>query len=213
MELSFIPLLHDITPKELDEMQTLHGMHRHSYQKGEMILHSGYIAQEMGIVLSGSVHIENVNVWGTRSILHAVPAGQMFAETYVMCREPLMVDVVCAEDAQVLMMDITALLREENRQKTWHPKLYHNLLMGAFQKNLALSNRIFCTTPKSVRGRVLSFLSYQSVRAGGAEFTIPFDRQEMADYLNLDRSALSKELGKMRRDGLIDFWKNHFVLK
>lgn len=213
MELSFIPLLHGITPKELDEMQTLHGMHRHSYQKGEMILHSGYIAQEMGIVLSGSVHIENVNVWGTRSILQAVPAGQMFAETYVMCREPLMVDVVCAEDAQILMIDITTLLREENRQKTWHPKLYHNLLMGAFQKNLALSNRIFCTTPKSVRGRVLSFLSYQSVRAGGAEFTIPFDRQEMADYLNLDRSALSKELGKMRRDGLIDFRKNHFVLK
>ena len=213
MELSFIPLLHNITPKELDEMQTLHGMHRHSYQKGEMILHAGNIAQEMGIVLSGNVHIENVNVWGTRSILQAVPAGQMFAETYVMCREPLMVDVVCAEDAQVLMMDITVLLREENRQKTWHPKLYHNLLMGAFQKNLALSNRIFCTTPKSVRGRVLSFLSYQSVRAGGAEFTIPFDRQEMADYLNLDRSALSKELGKMRRDGLIDFRKNHFVLK
>lgn len=213
MELSFIPLLHNITPKELDEMQTLHGMHRHSYQKGEMILHAGYIAQEMGIVLSGSVHIENVNVWGTRSILQAVPAGQMFAETYVMCREPLMVDVVCAEDAQILMIDITTLLREENRQKTWHPKLYHNLLMGAFQKNLVLSNRIFCTTPKSVRGRVLSFLSYQSVRAGGAEFTIPFDRQEMADYLNLDRSALSKELGKMRRDGLIDFRKNHFVLK
>ena len=124
MELSFIPLLHNITPKELDEMQTLHGMHRHSYQKGEMILHAGNIAQEMGIVLSGNVHIENVNVWGTRSILQAVPAGQMFAETYVMCREPLMVDVVCAEDAQVLMMDITALLREKSSPK--QPYLLHN---------------------------------------------------------------------------------------
>lgn len=213
MEFNFVPLLHSITRKELEEMQALRGMHRRSYQKGEIIFHAGSIAREMGLVLSGSVHIENVDLWGNRSILQAVPAGQMFAETYVLCREPLMVDVVCAEDVQALLVDMAALLREENRQKTWYLKLYHNLLMGSFRKNLALSNRIFCTAPKSVRGRVLSYLSYHSLRAGSADFTIPFDRQQMADYLNLERSALSKELGKMRKEGILDFRKNHFVLK
>lgn len=213
MDISRIPLLHNITCEELEEMQALQGMHRRGYKKGEIIFHAGSIAREMGIVISGSIHIENVDLWGNRSILQAIPAGQMFGETYVMCREPLMVDVVCAEDARVLMMDITTLLREEYRQKSWHPKLYHNLLMGSFQKNLALSSRIFCTTPKSVRERVLLYLTYQSRRAGSVSFIIPFDRQQMADYLNLDRSALSKELGKMRKEGLIDFRKNHFVLK
>ncbi len=213
MELSFVPLLGSLHRQELEEIQALQGMRRRSYKKGEIIFHAGGIAREMGIVLGGSVHIENVDLWGNRSILQAIPAGQMFAETYVMCREPLMVDVVCAEDAQVLLVNIAALLGEENRKKSWYPKLYHNLLMGSFQKNLALSSRIFCTTPKSVRGRVLSYLTYQSLRAGSTNFTIPFDRQQMADYLNLERSALSKELGKMRREGFLDFRKNHFVLK
>ena len=124
-----------------------------------------------------------------------------------------MVDVVCAQGAEVLLLDITALLRAENRREAWHSKLSHNLLMGSLQKNLALSNRIFCTTPKTVRGRVLCYLSYQAVRAGSTAFTIPFNRQQMADYLNLDRSALSKELGNMQREGLLTFHKNHFVLK
>ncbi len=207
------PLFCGVSQEEWEEMQALQCMRKCSFSKGETIFYMGDLIHEMGVVLSGSIHIENVDLWGNKSILQNVPAGQLFAETYVLCREPLMVDVVCAGDTEVLLIDIGALFREEHQGRTWYMKFHHNLLMSSLQKNLALSNRIFCTTPKKIRGRLLSFFSFQSLRAGSTEFTIPFDRQQMADYLNLERRALSKELGKMRNEGLIDFHKNCFSLK
>ena len=91
-------------------------------------------------------------------------------------------------------------------------KILKNLLTAATSKNLSLSSRIFCTTAKTVRGRLAVYFSEQMTQNGSREFEIPFNRQQMADFLNLDRSALSKELGKMREEGLILFHKNHFVL-
>ena len=99
------------------------------------------------------------------------------------------------------------------QQEGWYGKLTRNLLRITARKNLTLSDRIFCTASKSVRGRLLTYLSAQAARQGCSEFDIPFDRQQLADYLNLDRSALSKELGRMRSEGMLDFRKNHFVLK
>ena len=92
-------------------------------------------------------------------------------------------------------------------------KLLRRLLAVSMRKNLSLSQRIFCTTPKTVRGRLLTYFSAQAARCGRMEFEVPFNRQQMADYLNLDRSALSKELCKMRDEGLLEFDKNRFVLK
>ena len=94
----------------------------------------------------------------------------------------------------------------------WCIKLVSNLLMISVQKNLHLSNRSFHTSPKTIRGRVMAYLNSVSLRKGNREFDIPFDRQQLADYLNLDRSALSKELGKMRKEGIIQTHKNHFAL-
>ena len=90
--------------------------------------------------------------------------------------------------------------------------LLRNLLVVSMRKSLSLSQRIFCTTPKTVRGRLLTYFSAQAAKVGGLEFDVPFNRQQMADYLNLDRSALSKELCKMRDEGLLEFEKNHFRL-
>ena len=87
------------------------------------------------------------------------------------------------------------------------------LLAVSMRKNFSLSQRIFCTTPKTVRGRLLTYFSAQAARCGRMAFEVPFNRQQMADYLNLDRSALSKELCKMRDEGLLEFDKNRFVLK
>lgn len=213
MNLISTPLFHNISQKELAEIQNLQCMRQHFYSKNETVFHMGDLIHEMGIILSGSAHIETVDLWGDKSILQNISPGQLFAETYALCHEPLMVDVVCTSSAKVLLIDINTLLRKENQQQTWYAKLHHNLLMSSLQKNLALSNRIFCTTPKTVRGRLFSYFSFQSVRTGSIDFTIPFNRQQMADYLNLDRSALSKELGKMKSEGLIEFRKNHFVLK
>ena len=138
--------------------------------------------------------------------------GQAFAETYAFCGEPLMVDVLAAADCEVLFLN-TAALSRPHAEHSWQDRLLRNLLRVSMKKNLALSRRILCTAPKTVRGRLLTYLSGQAVQAGGMEFDLPFNRQQLADYLNLDRSALSKELCRMRDEGLLTFRKNHFVLR
>ena len=124
----------------------------------------------------------------------------------------MMVYVVCAECCEILFINLKNALKPENSNQPWYPKFMNSLLMLSAQKNLALSRRIFCTSSKAVRTRVLAYLSEESVKADSTDFEIPFDRQQMADYLNLDRSALSKELSKMKSDGILDYRKNHFVL-
>ena len=187
-------------------------MRQASYSRNETIFHTGDTPREIGIVETGSVNIENTDLWGNRCILSNVAPGQLFAETYVLCQEPMLVSAVAAEDCQITFLNLSLLLDLRYSHTSWHQKLQSSLLYIFARKNLTLSSRIFCTTPKTIRERLLTYLSGISLKAGSSTFQIPFDRQQLADYLNLDRSALSKELGKMKRDGLIDFYKNTFQL-
>ena len=123
-----------------------------------------------------------------------------------------MVDVVAAEGTQVLFLNVERVLRVCSHTCAHHSKLIRNLLLLSAQKNLNLSRKIFYTSSKTIRGRLLSYLSYQARRNGTPSFTIPFNRQQLADYLNVERSALSNELSKMQRDGLLVVEKNHFTL-
>lgn len=124
----------------------------------------------------------------------------------------MMVDVVAASDCRILFMDVTFLRDNSLSGYSWHQKMLSNMLSISVHKNLTLSHRIFCTSPKTIRERLLTYLSSQSQKCGSESFEIPFNRQQMADFLNLDRSALSKELGKMRDDGFLTFHKNSFTL-
>ncbi|MCR5607032.1 MAG: helix-turn-helix domain-containing protein, partial [Treponema sp.] len=122
--------------------------------------------------------------------------------------EPLMVDVVAVEESTVLFINMKKLISSKYKSH-----IVMNLLKVSAKKNLNLSRRIFHTSSKNIRGRILSYLSYQSLINNSKEFEIPFNRQQLADYLNVDRSALSAELSKMQKDGFLDFHKNHFLLK
>ncbi len=213
MEKIMSPLLRGLDDKELQDMMDIHFSRKQTYEKNAVIFSAGSVVHETGIVLSGSVNIENNDLWGNKSILSNVPAGQVFAETYAFSHEPMMVDAVAAEDCTILFLDFNMLMDNPLENRTWQNKLLRNMLNVSVQKNLALSSRIFCTSSKTIRGRLLTYLSSQSMKAGSATFDIPFNRQQLADYLNTDRSALSNELGKMRDDGLIEFYKNTFRLK
>ena len=191
------PLFQDLSEAELDTLAAAGHLRTRQFAKHEVIFHAGSCVREIGIVLRGSVHIENLDLWGTKSILSSVGAGQAFAETYAFCGEALMVDAVAAEHCEILFLHTAAF-----PDARIEPAL-----------NFSLSQRIFCTTPKTVRGRLLTYFSAQAARCGRMAFEVPFNRQQMADYLNLDRSALSKELCKMRDEGLLEFDKNRFVLK
>lgn len=184
------------------------------YRKGSIILHAGSLTDLMGIVLEGGVTIESNDVWGDRTILSHVGAGGFFAETYaILSDEPMLVNVVADSDCRIVFLKAGNVRHGFHERTGWESKFIFNLLTISAHKNLALSGRSFHTAPKTIRGRVSSYLSSVSLRTGKTEFDIPFDRQQMADYLNLERTALSKELRKMKDDGLIDFRKNHFILK
>ena len=203
------PLFRGLTPAEWDALAQSGQLRTKTFSRHEIIFHAGSRIHEVGVVLRGSVHIENLDLWGTKTILSSVPAGQVFAETSAFCGDAMLVDAVAAEDCEVLFVNAAAF---SGGSSAGQDKLLHNLLAVSMRKNLSLSQRIFCTTPKTVRGRLLTYFSAQTAACGRLEFDIPFNRQLLADYLNLDRSALSKELCRMRDEGLLQFEKNHFIL-
>lgn len=211
MKIIKTPILEGITDGEWEQM--IHCARTDKYEKNSVIFRSDMTVREIGAVLTGSVNIENIDPWGNKSILGNICAGDVFAETYALCREPMTVYAVAAEDSEILFLNIAELLSEENSKYAWYLKLLKNILNVSVRKNLALSSRIFFTGSKTVRGRVSAYFSALYAKTGHATFQIPFNRQQMADYLGVERSALSKELGKMRDDGLIDFYKDTFKLK
>ena len=206
------PLFRGIGEAALSEMFTCGGARCKTYAKGEVLLRAGCVTREVGIVQAGGVNIENIDLWGSRSILSSIGPGETFAETYAFCRAPLMVDAVSAQESEVLFLDLDAVHDCPICSDQWAGTIQSNLLKVFARKNLTLSQRIFCTSAKTIRGRLLTYLSAQAVQHGSSSFEIPFNRQQLADYLNLDRSALSKELGKMRQEGLLEFQKNRFTL-
>ena len=206
------PLFQGLSAEEWAALEQSGCLRTKSYPRHAVIFHAGEQVHALGVVLRGTVHIENLDLWGSKSILSSISAGQAFAETYAFCGEALMVDAVAAEHCEILFLH-TAAFTDARIEPALKDKLLRRLLAVSMRKNLSLSPRIFCTTPKTVRGRLLTYFSAQAARCGRMEFEVPFNRQQMADYLNLDRSALSKELCKMRDEGLLEFDKNRFVLK
>lgn len=184
-----------------------------SYQKDSVILHAGDTTDRMCMVLEGSVTIESNDIWGNRTILSHVGKGQYFAETYALLQnEPMLVDVTANENCRILFLKIGSLNFLREKPAVWKSKLTINLLAISTNKNLHLSGRSFHTSPKTIRGRVMSYLNALALQKKKTDFDIPFDRQQLADYLNVERTALSKELGKMQNDRLINVKKNRFKL-
>ena len=185
-----------------------------SYRKGDVLLLAGDTTDEMGLVLEGSVTVESNDIWGNRTSLSLVEPGGFFAETYAyLSNEPLLVDVTANENCRILFLRIGSIQTQSAKDTaSWQKKLIYNLLTISFHKNLVLSGRSFHTAPKTVRGRLMSYLNSVSLKQGSTEFDISFKRQQLADYLNVERTALSKELGKMQKDGILITKKNHFKL-
>ena len=185
-----------------------------SYQKEEFILHTGDLVDQVGMVLSGSVLIIKEDFWGNRSILSEISPGSLFAETYACIgTTPLEVSTVASSDCQVLFLDFQKLLTTCSSACHFHTRLIHNLLSTLAQKNRILTKKLEHMSQKTTRDKLLSYLSAESLKAKSPSFTIPFNRQQLADYLSVDRSAMSSELGKLKKEGILDYNKNTFLLK
>lgn len=200
-----------------DEITSLLGCldaEKRSYKKGEVILSEGSITKNIGIVLSGMAMISCCDIWGNNSILGNAAPGSIFAEVYACIPEqPLLVTVSAAEDTSVLFMNVGRILTTCTNACPFHARLARNLLNVCAYKSLQLSQRIQHTSSKSIRGRLMSYFSECAKRAGSNSFLIPYNRQQLADYLNVDRSAMCNELSKMQKDGIIEYERNRILLK
>lgn len=216
MELSFLkqtPLFRGIEESDLGNMLNCLQATTASYEKDQRIYPCGEPIDCIGLVLSGSVLMEKNDLWGNRSIIGCAAAGQIFGETYACIpNEPMLVEVVAAEKTEVLFCHVRRMLEVCSNSCVFHHTMIQNLLQITAQKNLELSRRILYTSPKSIRGRLMTYLSDQVQQTGSNTVTVPFNRQQLADYLEVDRSALSNELSKMQRDGLMHYEKNTFYL-
>lgn len=207
-------LFQGIREEDLDALLACLNAHEKRFSRGSTIYRAGETVHEIGLVESGSVNIVVNFYWGDSHIFSHVEAGQIFAETYAAIPgRDLLADVVASEESTIVFLDMSKLLNICANGCDFHNRIIQNLVRISAAKNLSLSARMMHTASRSIRERLLSYLSYQAQEKGSSHFRIPFSRQELADYLGVDRSALSGELGKMQRDGLIRFRKNEFNLE
>ena len=211
--LATCPLFVNVESFDIEQsLQCLHGVQR-EYRKGKFLFYSGDSLSALGIVLSGSVHILQEDFWGNRNIVGRIGSGELFGETFATVRETVMtVDVMAAEPAVVLYLEIKNILQPCAMGCVLHQRLLQNLLQIFAMKNLALTEKTNYLSQRTTRQKILIYLVGQSRKVGADNFTIPFNRQQLADYLAVDRSALSAELGRLKEKGMLAFRKNTFTL-
>lgn len=192
-----------------DALQVLSASHK-QYQKGSYVYHAGDITTSFGLVLTGFVHIIKEDYWGNRTLLTHCCAGSLFAEAYACAKIPMAVSVIAATDCDILHLDMSRLSTHENNACT--PLLLHNLMMILANKNVLLSSQIGHLSQRKLRDKLLSYLSEQADKQNSPSFDIPYNRQELADLLCVDRSALSAELSRLKQEGILDYHKQHFTL-
>lgn len=211
--LSQTALFRDCAEADIQNMADYLGFRTVRFKKGATIYEAGTVISDIGLVLSGSIQISHNDFWGNKSILGIADVGDVFAESYACIPgERLMISVTASENCEILFISVPKLFASRSICSGQN-QFIRNLMVISAQKNLLLSRRSMHTAPKTIRGRLLSYFSQLTAEQGSHNVVTPFDRQQLADYLNLDRSALSKELGKMKRDGLLDYHKNTFSLK
>ena len=207
-------LFQGIREHEIEAMLTCLSAVERTYRKDAYIYRAGDVTGRLGVVMEGAVNIIKDDVWGNRKIIENIGGGQIFGETYACLKgEPLMVDVQASERSRILFMDVNRILTTCSSSCDFHNRLIRSLMYVLAGKNLMLTKKMDIITPKSLRERVMVYLSQESVKQGCRTVTVPFNRQQMADYLSVDRSALSAELSRMQRDGVISYEKNRFTIQ
>lgn len=205
------PLFAGMAEKEISSILICLLASEQSYKMGEYVFRKEEALTSLGLVLSGSVHIFKDDFWGTRTIIGDASEGELFGEVYACAfKEPLEVDVAAAQDCKILFLDVTRILTSCGSACEFHSKMIRNLLSVLAQKNLMLTRKITHMARRTTREKLLSYLSAEAKKTESGVFEIPFNRQQLADYLCVDRSAMSGELGKMKKEGLIDFERSSF---
>ena len=203
--LSQCPLFAGISRQELGQMLRCLGGKITGIAKGNPVFLEGAPAEFVGVVLDGKVQILRTDYYGNRSVLTVVSPGGLFGEAFACAGvETLPVSAIALQTCTVLLLDCKRVLTGCSNACPFHSRLVRNLLQGIAQKNLILTRKIQCMSQKTTQEKLMEFLLEQAKQQGSAEFVIPYDRQALADYLGVERSAMSAEISKLKKAGRID---------
>lgn len=208
------PLFGGIATEEAQAMLQCLEARTRDYPKGSYLARIGDEASLVGMVLSGEVRTEREDYWGARTIISSAGPGQLFGEVHA-CEPglPFDMNLVAAHDSTVLLMDVRRVTTSCTSACAFHTRLIRNLLAAMARQTHELTRTIDHLSRRTTREKLLSYLSEQAEHAHSDTFSIPYNRQELADHLSVDRSAMSTELSKMKREGIVDFDRNRFRLK
>jgi len=198
---------------EIGAMLTCLGAVFRTYKKGEYVFRQGDFLREIMVLAEGKLHIQNNDYWGNCSIIHVVEVGEMFGEAYIAPDSgTILNDVAAVEPAVVIFFDVNRILHVCPSACKFHAKVVQNLFYAISGRNRKLVSKLRIASRRTTRDKLMEYLSEEAKRQGKSSFRIQFNRQQLADFLSVDRSAMSSELGKMRDEGLIEFERNRFTL-
>ena len=198
---------------EIASMLSCLGARLYTYKKGEYVLRQGEHLNDIIVLVDGNLHIQKDDYWGNRSILGQIAVGEMFGEAYVAPESgALLNDVVAVDESSVIFFDVKQIITTCSSACRFHSMVVQNMFFAISEKNRKLVQKIGHMSKRSTREKLISYLSEEAKKHNSSSFTIPFNRQQLADFLSVDRSAMSNELCKMRDEGLLEFEKNQFKL-
>jgi CRP-like cAMP-binding protein len=211
--LATMPLFAGVLVGEIGSLLNCLGARIKVYEKNQIIFHVGQPVSSVGIILEGNVYVQKEDFMGNRSILADLGRGDLFAEAFCCAREEqIPVSVLSSDKSTILLMDYGRIISTCPSACTFHAKLIENMLYILARKNIMLNQKIECLSKRTTREKLLAFLFAQAQKAKSQIFNISFNRQELADYLCVDRSAMSNELSKLKSEGIVTFHKSTFKL-
>ena len=207
------PLFDMISDDYLPAMLSCFGVTIKTYKKDEIIFPEGSPAKYLGIVLRGEAQMVQVDYYGNRSIMANLTPSEIFGESYA-CAEldAVPVDIIATENTEIMLIDVYKITRPCANSCEFHKQMIFNLVKVVATKNLMFHQKIEITSKRNTREKLIAYLLSEAKRNGSSDFNVPYDRQELADYLEVERSGLSTEIGKLRREGILTCEKNHFTL-
>lgn len=207
-------LFSGISENELTAMLSCLNAKKEEFPKDTFLLRTGDTTESIGFVLSGNILVIQEDIWGNRNIISKAGPGQTFAASYACAPGSVLnISVFAETPVTVMFLNIKRILNICPSACAHHSRMIRNLLGELAMKNLHVNEKLTHMGQRTTRSKLMSYFSSEAQRLGKYEFDIPFSRQQLADYLTVERSGLSLELGKMRKDGILDFHKNHFILK
>ncbi len=185
-----------------------------TFDKKYTILAEGRPAKHIGILLSGSAQVVQMDYYGNRSIVSGIEPVEMFGEAFACAQvHAVPIAIIANEPCEVMLIDAGHILHTCRNNCGFHQQLIFNLMKSLAIKNIMFHQKVEITSKRSTREKLMAYLMWQAKKAGSNRFEIPFDRQELADYLEVDRSGLSAEISKLRAEGVLESHKKQFTLR